>query len=161
MANSMTKFRVKAPLDLPVGTEFESHEKKAVHFDSGSEDRPASSMLSQGMFDDALVNSMAAGTKCSCKSTVLIVDDNEFNILPLNMLLQANHNIFSDKANNGEEAVKLFRRNRNKKCCDVRYRLILMDLVMPVLDGIGATIQIMDCLRNERAIAGIIDHSRI
>ena len=85
---------------------------------------------------------------------MLIVDDNEFNLLPLNMLLQANHNIFSDKANNGVEAVKLFRRNRAKKCCNVRYRLVLMDLVMPVLDGIGATVKIMDCLRQERALAG-------
>ena len=49
----------------------------------------------------------------------------------------------------------LFRRDRAKRCCNVRYRLVLMDLVMPILDGIGATIQIMDCLRSERAIQGL------
>lgn len=64
MANSMTKFRVKRPLDLPVDDKYES-DKKVVHFDAGS-DRPESSALSQGMFDDALVNSLAAGQKCSC-----------------------------------------------------------------------------------------------
>ena len=63
MANSMTKFRVKRPLDLPQDLTkdqmYESEEKK-VHFDSGS-DRPASSMLSQGLFDDANLNSLANG----------------------------------------------------------------------------------------------------
>ena len=91
---------------------------------------------------------------------MLIVDDNEFNLLPLTMLLKANHNIQSVKATNGAEAVEIFRRDREKKCCNVHIQLILMDLIMPIMDGFNATISIMDILRRERALKACYDTSR-
>ena len=46
---------------------------------------------------------------CLCKPRVLCVDDNAFNIEVLVQLLQSQHKIFPDLANDGLEAVKLFR----------------------------------------------------
>ncbi len=47
------------------------------------------------------------------------------------------------KAFNGQEAVNMFQRNLMKNCCDIKYKLVLMDLNMPILDGYDATIQIL------------------
>lgn len=44
-------------------------------------------------------------------------------------------NISVDKAMNGQEAVEMYKRNLNKICCSKRYKLILMDLNMPIMDG--------------------------
>ena len=61
---------------------------------------------------------------------ILVVDDAEINREILFMLLEQTGAI-CDGAANGEEAVALF--NRNK------YALVLMDLHMPVMDGLSAT----------------------
>ena len=73
---------------------------------------------------------------CSCRPKILIVDDNMYNLIPLELLLKQKLGIDVDKAFNGEEAVKLYRKDLEKKCrCDCRYKLIFMDLNMPVMDG--------------------------
>jgi CheY-like chemotaxis protein len=46
--------------------------------------------------------------ECGCESTVLIVDDNVFNLIPLELLLGEMNHIYVDKAMNGKEAVKMF-----------------------------------------------------
>ena len=53
---------------------------------------------------------------------------------------------------NGAEAVEIFGKDRRNKCCNLRIRLVFMDLMMPVLDGFDATKQIIDILRAEQAI---------
>lgn len=40
-----------------------------------------------------------------------------------------------DKALNGKEAVELFRENLNRQCCRSKYKIVLMDLNMPIMDG--------------------------
>lgn len=45
----------------------------------------------------------------------------------------------SDKAENGQIAVDMYIANAEKICCDVRYKLILTDIQMPVMDGIKAS----------------------
>lgn len=77
--------------------------------------------------------------KCKCSAAALVVDDDEFSILPLSVLLLQNHNIVSAKASDGAEAVELIRADRSKKCCDTRIQLVLMNLAMPVLDGFAAS----------------------
>ena len=109
------------------------------------------------LYDNALINSIGEGLDCKCVATVLVVDDNEFNLLPLTLILQATYKIHCLKALNGAVAVELFRRDRQKRCCNVHIQLVLMDLVMPVLDGLSATVQIMDILREERVIKGCFD----
>ena len=80
--------------------------------------------------------------ECLCESTVLIVDDNFFNLIPLELILRETFGLNSDKALNGQEAVMKFANHniQEKPCrCGVRYRLVLMDLNMPVMDGYEAT----------------------
>jgi len=65
-------------------------------------------------------------------SNILLVEDNEINQeLIINLLKPAEINI--DIANNGQEAIDMYNTNKTK------YELILMDLQMPIMDGITAT----------------------
>uniref|UniRef100_A0A7C5URT2 Response regulator n=1 Tax=candidate division CPR3 bacterium TaxID=2268181 RepID=A0A7C5URT2_UNCC3 len=71
----------------------------------------------------------------SYKAKILLVDD-EQDVLDLysDILLQAGY--YVDTARNGEECLRL--------CEKTRYDLILLDLMMPVMDGI-------ECLKKLRA----------
>jgi len=71
------------------------------------------------------------------------VDDNFFNLVPLELILRETFQLTVDKAQNGLDAVNKVRNDINKKCCNVRYKLILMDLNMPVMDGFRATQEIL------------------
>ena len=64
---------------------------------------------------------------------VLIVDDNAINRIVTQKILEK-INIISDQATNGEEAISLVSKNK--------YDIILMDVNMPVKDGIEATKEI-------------------
>ncbi len=46
-------------------------------------------------------------------------------------------------AMNGLEAVEMFNKNYTKTCCNVRYKMIFMDINMPIMDGYEATMKIM------------------
>lgn len=54
---------------------------------------------------------------CSCESTILIVDDNFFNLIPLELILRETFGIHTDKALNGQEAVLKFARYNLQKDC--------------------------------------------
>ena len=61
---------------------------------------------------------------------ILLVDDSRFNqVLTGNFLQQLNYSV--DIADNGAEALK--------KCQETVYDVILMDIVMPIMDGVTAT----------------------
>ena len=81
-----------------------------------------------------------------------MVDDNEFNLIPLTTLLESNHGLTCLKASDGAEAVEIFRKDRAKRCCETRIQLVFMDIIMPVMDGLEATIRIMEILRQERTL---------
>lgn len=81
--------------------------------------------------------------ECGCESTILIVDDNFFNLIPLELILSETFQLSVDKALNGADAVAKFRKAITKKCCNIRYKLILMDLNMPVMDGYRAAQEIL------------------
>lgn len=79
---------------------------------------------------------------------MLVVDDDEFNMIPLEMLFKKN-NVHTVKAFNGKEAVRIIKADRQKKCCNNRIRVVVMDLSMPVLDGFEASEQIVSILHDE------------
>jgi PAS domain S-box-containing protein len=66
---------------------------------------------------------------------ILIVEDNNINRLILKTLLN-NYNCFIDEAKNGYEAIELIQQKT--------YDLILMDIQMPQMDGVTATIKIRE-----------------
>ena len=80
--------------------------------------------------------------KCSCSKTILCVDDNPFNLVPLTMLLKNKLQLECETANNGAQAVEKFTENRNKSIdcnCGKGIKIIFMDINMPIMDGYQAT----------------------
>ena len=65
-------------------------------------------------------------------TNILLVEDNTTNQEIIMGLLE-NSNINIDLATNGKEAIEIFEANSDK------YKLILMDIQMPIMDGIEAT----------------------
>lgn len=72
--------------------------------------------------------------------TILIAEDDESNVLLLRKALEKTHAEIIH-AENGKEAIKLFRTNPD-------IDIILMDIRMPVMDGIEATTQIKQIDKN-------------
>ncbi|KAL4455073.1 hypothetical protein ABPG74_006455 [Tetrahymena malaccensis] len=71
---------------------------------------------------------------------ILIVDDNPFNILCLQTLLKKFNFLKTYEAHDGKEAVEKVKKEH--------FDLILMDVNMPVMDGLEATARIKEMLRN-------------
>ena len=57
---------------------------------------------------------------CGCEATALIVDDNAFNLIPLEVILQG-LGIVSEQALGGQEAIDQFIANRSKTCCKTKF----------------------------------------
>ena len=77
---------------------------------------------------------------------VLVVDDHELTRLSLKLALQNQSNIeIVGLASNGQEAVELVKRQHPD--------VIIIDLQMPVLDGLSASTQIKSFAPNIRIIA--------
>lgn len=79
---------------------------------------------------------------CHCEK-ILIVDDDPFNILSLELLLKS-YNISSSQAMNGKDAIEKakFHRCLSDKCTG--FKLIFMDYQMPVMDGVETTKTLME-----------------
>ena len=77
----------------------------------------------------------------------MIVDDNVFNLIALETILE-NYKQTVDKALNGEDAVEKVR-NRHEKG-QKNYDLIVMDINMPIKDGIYACKEIIRMLHNQK-----------
>lgn len=75
-----------------------------------------------------------SGSSSLSGKTILIAEDDETNYLFLKAVLQKENCILLH-AQNGKEAVNLFQQNKN-------IDLIIMDLKMPVMNGIAATLKI-------------------
>jgi CheY-like chemotaxis protein len=86
---------------------------------------------------------------------VLIVDDEQFNVTSLSNVL-LNLNIASDKCYNGKECMDKIQKKINLKCKCERsmYKLILLDVLMPYMNGIDAARKIQELVNN-----GDIDNS--
>ena len=76
----------------------------------------------------------------------------EFNIIPVKYLLKYNFNIDIDDASNGKIALEKFEQEFNKPCGCVNraYRLIFMDIAMPIMDGIESSKRIMKLIKGQK-----------
>ena len=93
--------------------------------------------------------SVPSEEKCKC-ADLLVVDDEEFNVMASQRMLK-NLGYESDKAYNGEECVKLIKEKKENTCkCNKNYyKVIFLDIVMPVMDGIKAAKTIQDMIDNK------------
>ena len=90
--------------------------------------------------DISKISSILSPT-CGC-ATILIVDDQIINRMILNEFGSQFH-IISEEAENGKVALQMYQKQLNKTCWN-GYRLILMDLNMPVMNGLKATQKILE-----------------
>ena len=76
--------------------------------------------------------------KCNCKD-ILLVDDDEF-ILKISKNILKSFKLEADCAENGQECLNMIKEKQEKKCnCSKnKYKLVLMDITMPIMDGIEA-----------------------
>jgi CheY-like chemotaxis protein len=69
------------------------------------------------------------------------VDDTAFNIIPIKFMIEEHYGIQIEIATNGKEACDLYEEALKKpcKCTSRTYKLIIMDLGMPVMNGQDAS----------------------
>lgn len=82
------------------------------------------------------IDGLTIQRKCNCPD-VLVCDDNSFNILALQYLLESFNQVF-ESCLSGDEAInkmKDFYYNPEKSCCKT-YKIILLDIEMPYKDGL-------------------------
>jgi PleD family two-component response regulator len=80
---------------------------------------------------------------CEDRYEILVVDDNIFNIMTLQTIIECSLKMQTDKALNGKEAVqkvmKMAEENDSEPCkCSrkrTNYKIIFMDCNMPIMDG--------------------------
>jgi len=81
---------------------------------------------------------------------VLLVDDRKINQTVAKLMIRSGgHNV--DLADNGEEAIKKFQAGN--------YDIILMDIQMPVMDGVTATKELKKNYKNVPPIVGLSAHA--
>eukprot|EP00347_Sterkiella_histriomuscorum_P016818 403351738 len=108
-------------------------------------------------FDDSEIVSLIESSRsnlqlleqCDCEAQILIVDDNMFNLIPLELIIENISKLKVVKAYNGLEAVNIFKDRLLKTCCNKKFKLVFMDLNMPIMDGYQATHEILE-LFNEK-----------
>lgn len=83
---------------------------------------------------------------------VLIVDDNTFNIQTLEMLMKIKFKIQVMTANDGSQGVaRVVERLKMTGKGNTPYKLVLMDMQMPEMDGVEASKQIIEiCQKNNK-----------
>ncbi|CAD8114359.1 unnamed protein product [Paramecium sonneborni] len=87
----------------------------------------------------------------NCCSRVLIIDDEYFNILSLQLLMQK-HKAKCDYAYNGKEALDKIMQKLEKGCniCQNKcYSLIFIDINMPILNGYQTVKEIKNLIKNQ------------
>jgi CheY-like chemotaxis protein len=85
---------------------------------------------------------------CNCND-VLLCDDESFNLVSQKNLLKK-LNVECDVCSNGKECINLILEKKNKSCCNKKYyKLIFLDLMMPVMDGIETAKNIQDLINKK------------
>jgi CheY-like chemotaxis protein len=80
-------------------------------------------------------------TGCNCVSTVLVAEDEYFNIYFITEKFDA-IGLFYDIAGNGRIAFEMYKKNMEKKCCEIKYKIFFCDMRMPEMDGKTTAVEI-------------------
>ena len=86
---------------------------------------------------------------CLCPE-ILVVDDDMFNIFTMESLLSS-LGLKISKAIHGEEAIKRVQKRKELPCSESckTFKLIFMDLSMPVMDGFQATLELKELMNTK------------
>ena len=86
---------------------------------------------------------------CMCPE-VLVVDDDMFNLFTMENLF-ANFNFQIAKATNGEEAIEIVKKREKTRCNEEckPFKMIFMDVSMPVMDGFQTTVKLREMMKNQ------------
>ena len=103
-------------------------------------------------------NEISNFVECAKCSSVLAVDDDAFNILAIESLLQRFGIQSIDHALNGSEALKKIKQKAENSCHN-RYKIIFMDCQMPIMNGYETTREIRNLIKQkvipEQLIIGV------
>ena len=88
---------------------------------------------------------------CDCEPKILIAEDNVFNMMAVVSIIMDKYKIKPIEAINGKIAIDMFKEAMNKpcKCPNRAYKLIFMDINMPIKDGYQATEEILKMVEAE------------
>lgn len=86
--------------------------------------------------------------ECSCLD-ILIVDDENYNISSIKYILKSS-NLYADSASNGQDCLDKILSNNSKSCCKIEFRLIFMDIFMPVMGGIETCQKIQEFVNKKQ-----------
>ena len=87
-------------------------------------------------------------TLCNCND-VLICDDENFNLMTIKNMLKK-YNINADTSTNGQECIDIII-NKNKVNCvceKSEYKLLFLDMMMPIMDGLDCAKKIQEMIDN-------------
>lgn len=82
---------------------------------------------------------------CDCKE-IVIVDDEEFIRSTISSVIFKRFGIVSDQCSNGFELIEKIKNELTKKCCQVHYKLLFIDINMPGMGGFSACEHIKNIL---------------
>ena len=75
------------------------------------------------------------GCEACGSKTVLLIDDSEFDLMPLSALLTSLCQVNVEQAIGGQEGIDKFKADQAKTCCSEHFRLVFTDMNMPDVDG--------------------------
>lgn len=94
--------------------------------------------VQESEYDEEEEDQVCQMKQCECKARILVVDDTDFNILAVKLMIKENFMLDIEEAPNGKVGLEMFKEGYERLCgCEDRtYKLIFMDLQMPVMGGI-------------------------
>ena len=134
----------------------EANKERELYLEKSNKNLNVNSKLEEEEYEENEDNeseniSSEEKNNCNCLD-ILIVDDEKFNVIATKKMLQK-IGYESDDAYNGEECINLIKQKQklNCKCNKNYYKIIFLDIVMPVLDGIK-TAKIIQEMINKKEI---------
>ena len=88
--------------------------------------------------------------KCNRCNDVLLCDDEEFNLSTIKNMLKK-FNVNCDLSSNGQECIDSILKKKKLNCnCDKKnYKLILLDMMMPIMNGFDTSKKIQEMIDNK------------
>ena len=130
------KIKVKA-----IKIQFFQVSNKSSVFSKISQINPSSS-ISVKKVEINIPDELTSQNNCGW-AKILVVDDQIINRMIL-VEFGNSHGLKSEEAENGKIAYQMYKKSINRQCWN-GYKLIFMDLNMPVMDGMRATQKILSC----------------